>query len=116
MYLQHNVVMFNMLLQIDEENFEKANEYIPERWLKIPDKETTIASFKNTNPFVFLPFGFGPRTCVGRRLAELEMETIISRMIRNFQIGWHYPDMKFQSKILNTPVGNIKLRLTDLKE
>lgn len=108
--------MSNMLIQKDEKYYEKATEFIPERWLKIPDAEITIKPAKSTNPFVYLPFGFGPRTCIGRRLAELEMEAITSRMIRNFKIEWHYPDMKFASKMLNIPVGDIKFRFIDLNQ
>lgn len=106
--------MANMLLQNDEKYFEKASEFIPERWLKVRDDETNITPAKNTSAFVYLPFGFGPRTCIGRRLADLEMETFISRMIRNFKIEWHYPDMKFASKLINAPVGDMKFRFTSL--
>lgn len=47
----------------DERYFENPNEFIPERWLKRGQ----------TNPFAFVPFGFGPRGCIGKRLAELEI-------------------------------------------
>lgn len=106
--------MANMLLQNEDKYFEKASQFIPERWLKVPDSEINITSAKSTSGFVYLPFGFGARTCIGRRLADLEMETFISRMVRNFQIEWHHPDMKFASKIINTPVGDMKFRLTDI--
>lgn len=106
--------MANMLLQNDETYFEKASEFIPERWLKVPDDEINITPAKNTNGFVYLPFGFGPRSCIGRRLADLEIETFISRMIRTFKIEWNYPDMEFASKLLNAPVGDMKFKLTDI--
>lgn len=57
--------------------FPKANEFIPERWLRETKGEL---SYKNVNPFVSLPFGFGPRSCIGRRFAQLEMETILAKV------------------------------------
>lgn len=112
----HCVAMSNMLIQKDEEHYEKASQFIPERWLKIPDEVISITPAKSTNAFVYLPFGFGPRTCIGRRLAELEMEAFTSRIVRNFKIEWHYPDLKFASKMLNIPVGDMKFRFIDLNK
>lgn len=37
-------------------------------------------SSKNTHPFVFQPFGFGPRSCIGKRLANLELEVALSKV------------------------------------
>mgnify|MGYP005984043239 FL=1 len=65
------------MLSQQEEHFPKAKEFLPERWLK-----TTTGEFshKNTNPFVFAPFGFGARSCIGKRFANLELETALLKV------------------------------------
>ena len=62
---------------------------------------------------MYLPFGFGARSCVGRRLTELEIEVLLARMVREFKVEWHYDDLRFQSLLVNVPVGDIKFRLID---
>lgn len=63
-----------------EKHFRDASKYIPERWLR-----SSKATEKN-DVFAFVPFGFGPRMCIGRRIAELEMFTLLSKMMQNFWI------------------------------
>ena len=46
----------------DPKEFDKPDEFIPERWLRNEVREFS--------PFTSLPFGFGARSCVGRRVAE----------------------------------------------
>lgn len=58
----------------NEAYFPRAKEFIPERWLPGGDDN------KSTHPFAYLPFGFGPRMCVGRRFADLEIETVMARV------------------------------------
>ncbi|KAG4074179.1 hypothetical protein HA402_016207 [Bradysia odoriphaga] len=61
----------------DEENFEDATHFRPERFLK----NSTLKH--NTN--AFLPFGNGPRNCVGVRLAMLEIKVCVLHLVRRFQ-------------------------------
>ncbi|KAM5158231.1 1,25-dihydroxyvitamin D(3) 24-hydroxylase, mitochondrial-like [Mantella aurantiaca] len=61
----------------NEDYFPNAREYKPERWLK----PRTLA-----NPFASTPFGVGKRMCVGRRLAELQLQLALCSIIRNFHI------------------------------
>jgi cytochrome P450 len=71
--------MANIYLCNQEKYFLRSREYIPERWIKT--SEGHVPETKMTHPFVFLPFGFGPRMCVGRRYAEeLEIETFVTRI------------------------------------
>lgn len=37
--------------------------------------------FKQHHPFASLPFGYGRRMCLGRRFAELEIQTIIAKVM-----------------------------------
>ncbi|KDQ65314.1 putative cytochrome P450 12b2, mitochondrial, partial [Zootermopsis nevadensis] len=73
-----NVAIPNCHLCRQEKYFAQPDKYIPERWLKVTDRD--MQKTKTTHPFVFMPFGFGPRTCVGRRLAELELETLLTKV------------------------------------
>lgn len=74
--------MINSVLHKDDNMFPDSNKYIPERWLK-ENNNTGCPSAKTAHPFAFMPFGFGPRMCVGRRFAELELYTLIARYVEN---------------------------------
>lgn len=65
------------VLQNDAEYFPQPEKFIPERWLK----DSGELSAKKTNPFVYLPFGFGPRSCIGRRFAEMEVIVLLTRFL-----------------------------------
>lgn len=106
------ISLSHMVIQNDDHHFKRSTEFIPERWLKTDDNFEL--SYKDVNKFVYMPFGFGPRTCIGRRFAHLEMEVILMRILRNFRVEWHYPEMQYVGKMLNTPGGDLKFRFVDL--
>lgn len=54
---------------------EDADEFVPERWNRITEKQ------KNA----FIPFSHGPRACVGRNVAEMELACIVGTAFRNFE-------------------------------
>ncbi|XP_033751855.1 cytochrome P450 3A8-like [Pecten maximus] len=64
-------------IHYDPDNWEDPEKFLPERFA---DKE-------NLDPLNFLPFGYGPRNCVGMRLAMLEMKMSLAKVVRNFQIS-----------------------------
>jgi cytochrome P450 len=68
-------MMPNLTLSNMDKYYPQADKFIPERWLK-NDPEYN----KRTHPFVTMPFGFGSRMCIGRRFAELEIETLVTKV------------------------------------
>ncbi|KAK3726931.1 hypothetical protein QZH41_004224 [Actinostola sp. cb2023] len=80
------VQFLNYYMGRNESNFKEANEFIPERWLRTGKREVADSD----QAFASIPFGFGTRMCVGRRVAELELYLLATRLIQKYKIK--YPD------------------------
>ncbi|KAJ8407142.1 hypothetical protein AAFF_G00288180 [Aldrovandia affinis] len=64
----------------EEKNFPRPHAFQPERWLRgSPERQ-------RQHPFSSVPFGFGIRACLGKRVAELEMYLILSRLMKHFEV------------------------------
>ncbi|XP_006266850.2 25-hydroxyvitamin D-1 alpha hydroxylase, mitochondrial [Alligator mississippiensis] len=61
----------------DERFFPEPNAFRPERWLQRDAAH---------HPYASLPFGFGKRSCVGRRIAELEVHLALARILTHFDV------------------------------
>ena len=48
-----------MALQNSEQYYKDSDKFIPERWLKSSEEDSGCPQAKNSNPFSYLPFGFG---------------------------------------------------------
>lgn len=71
----------------NESIFTNANEFLPERWLRQSTDE--VARVSHASSFAFLPFGYGPRSCVGQRFAEMEVHVLILRYNLHIYIHIH---------------------------
>ncbi|XP_067128618.1 cytochrome P450 CYP12A2, partial [Centruroides vittatus] len=99
------VFMFqNLVACRQEQYFYQADKFIPERWLE---------EDKQHHPFLFLPFGFGKRMCIGRRIAEQEMLLLITKIIQNFHIEYNYEDIDCYFRMVNVPDKPLRFRFID---
>ncbi|KAM9816887.1 cytochrome P450 27C1 [Neosynchiropus ocellatus] len=95
----------------DEENFPDATEFQPERWVR---KDAT----DRVDNFGSIPFGYGIRSCIGKRIAELEMHLGLTRLIQKFHISINplSPAVTAKTHGLLCPGGPINLQFLDRKE
>uniref|UniRef100_A0A1B0CC91 Cytochrome n=1 Tax=Lutzomyia longipalpis TaxID=7200 RepID=A0A1B0CC91_LUTLO len=87
----------------------------PERWIRPENSKITCPVNASAHPFAYLPFGFGTRMCIGRRFAEMEIESIVSRFVRHYNIEWKHPDPKIVCMAINMPVTPLKFRFTEIE-
>ncbi|XP_028836031.1 cytochrome P450 27C1 isoform X1 [Denticeps clupeoides] len=64
----------------DESEFPDAERFIPERWLRGTPTQS------QHHPYSSIPFGVGVRACVGKRVAELEMYFLLSRLVQRYKV------------------------------
>ena len=64
--------------------FEDAEAFKPERWLR--NKDTAL--IESAEAFASLSFGFGTRMYLGRRIAELELHLLMTRIMQRFDISF----------------------------
>lgn len=64
--------------------------FYPDRWLK-KAAENPEEEYRH-NPNAWMPFSFGPTSCIGKQLAMTEMKMVISALVRSFDFefapGW----------------------------
>lgn len=68
-------------IQRDAEYYENPNEFIPERFE--PD------CVAKRPPFAYLPFGEGPRLCIGKRFGILQAKIALILLLKNFKFTIH---------------------------
>uniref|UniRef100_A0A182QU57 Cytochrome P450 n=1 Tax=Anopheles farauti TaxID=69004 RepID=A0A182QU57_9DIPT len=79
-------------LQRDEEHFPNPEQFNPDRFL--PEE------VKQRHPYVYLPFGEGPRICIGLRFGVMQAKLGLITLLRNFRFS---PSSRTPSKIVFDP-------------
>ncbi|KAK3693167.1 cytochrome P450 [Podospora appendiculata] len=64
-------------------NFAVPDEFIPERWVE----DGRDPKFDNDRREALQPFSVGPRNCIGKNLAYVEMRLILARLVWNFDLS-----------------------------
>ncbi|OCK73458.1 cytochrome P450 monooxygenase-like protein [Lepidopterella palustris CBS 459.81] len=74
-----HVSVLQLAVNTSTANFSRPNEYIPERWMDDP-------RFMNDDQTAMQPFSTGPRNCIGKNLAFVEMRLILALLLFEFDL------------------------------
>lgn len=72
------VMLSYYLTQRDEETWNQAEKFNPDRF----DRKNNF----ERSPFSYLPFGGGPRNCIGAAFAQIESRLVLARILQNFNL------------------------------
>jgi cytochrome P450 len=74
-------LMYSIFLtQHMECHWPEAEKFDPERF--------SLENKKGRQPYTYLPFGGGPRNCIGAAFAQVEVKTVLARLIQVFDFRW----------------------------
>ncbi|EAQ83585.1 hypothetical protein CHGG_09989 [Chaetomium globosum CBS 148.51] len=85
------VAVHHWAMYHNDEHFKDPFAYHPERWLDDP-------AFAGDHKEAFQPFHLGPRNCLGKNLAYIEMRLILVRILWNFDLRIAEDSLDWMSK------------------
>ena len=53
----------------------------------------------------FIPFSYGPRACVGRNVAEMELALIVATVFRRYEFELYQDELETREGFLRKPLG-----------
>lgn len=72
-----------------------ADDFRPERWESVTDRQRNA----------FIPFSYGPRACIGRNIAEMELKLIVAAWVRRYDVHLRQEVMETREGFLRKPVA-----------
>ncbi|CAG9792351.1 unnamed protein product [Diatraea saccharalis] len=86
------VMVVNQAMQMDEKYFDEPEKFIPERF--------SPANASNMQNHVFLPFGEGPRACIGERLGIMQTLAGLAAILSKFTVA---PSKNSKRQLIGSP-------------
>uniref|UniRef100_A0A182KHA4 Uncharacterized protein n=1 Tax=Anopheles christyi TaxID=43041 RepID=A0A182KHA4_9DIPT len=74
-----NVIIVPFYLGRDARYFPDPDRFDPERF-------NVERSAEKANPYQYIPFSAGPRNCIGQKFAVAELKSIVSKVLRHYEI------------------------------
>ena len=91
----------------DEKYFPEADQFKPERWTRIETNKKLKAGV--AHPFASLPFSFGVRSCIGKKMAECQMEYFLKEFFKRFRLETG-DSVEMKMKLIGLPDRKIKFQ------
>ena len=80
--------------------WDRPGEFMPERWLSV-----------NADPRAYMPFGLGPRTCIGRRFALIQSRASLVEILQRFELKPAGPVPRARLYIMTRPSQDIRVHV-----
>ncbi|XP_005099849.3 cytochrome P450 3A19 [Aplysia californica] len=106
---QTTVAVAMYALGRDPNVYKDPEEIKPERWIPSSEERDVV------NPFAFVPFGWGQRSCIGRRIAMANVQLLLVELLRRFQLTSETKELHLESRLSLSPRHPIHLKLTPRK-
>uniref|UniRef100_A0A182Q7Y3 Cytochrome P450 n=1 Tax=Anopheles farauti TaxID=69004 RepID=A0A182Q7Y3_9DIPT len=74
-----NLIIIPFHLGRDPRYFPNPEKFDPERF-------NVERSAEKANPYQYIPFSAGPRNCIGQKFAVLELKSLVSKVLRHYEI------------------------------
>ncbi len=99
------VFISQWVLHRDPRYFDRPAEFLPQRWAD--------GLSERLPRYVYMPFGGGPRICIGNRFAMLEAMLLLATIAQKYRMSWQRerPLRPFLSITLR-PRGGVPMRLS----
>lgn len=111
-----HVIFPHLVVSSLEEYFPEPERFLPERWLKrgeLKEHAGCPHAGQKIHPYVSLPFGYGRRTCIGRRFAECELQILLSKLFRRYHVEYNYEKLTYKVNPTYIPDKPLKFKLTE---
>ncbi|XP_030388342.1 cytochrome P450 4e2-like [Scaptodrosophila lebanonensis] len=83
-----------VILGYDDRTFTEPHRFWPERF-----------ELQRPGPFEYVPFSAGPRNCIGQKFALLEIKTVVSKIVRSFEVLPALDGQESKDGYINTYLG-----------
>lgn len=92
-------------LHRDPTQWAFPNAFHPDHFL--PERQ------RERHSFAYLPFGGGPRICIGNNFALMEMQLLLALIVRDFAVSLLHPhqEVKPEASVTLRPKGGMQLRV-----
>ncbi|QZX98993.1 cytochrome P450 [Halobaculum rubrum] len=97
------VLLSTWCLHRDPREYDDPETFAPRRWASTTPRD---------RGYSFVPFGGGPRICIGRHLAELELKATLAEVCRRYRIE-ATGSLDVSPQMTTQPDGPVTIRVTD---
>lgn len=99
-----SVIVSTYGIHYDPEYYPNPEKFDPDRF--------SPENIGNINPYTYLPFGEGPRLCIGQRFGIMQTKVGLVSLLKDYRYTLNEktdPNLEYAFKFILTPIGNILL-------
>ena len=101
-----NIMALSQISSRDERFFHTPDKFLPERW----ERSQRGGSF---HPYASMPFGHGPRSCVGKRIAQGEVNVLITKILQKYRLEYDGEEIDVETGIVAKTDRDVIIKLVN---